>query len=107
MKRFIFLLLVITACQKDPQTVLDGTYQVMSSNHFPGQVVISGNNISFSGMGFGNYSGTITRTDLTFKINKGPQLQTGYGRVHEDQIEGYVQIPHSIGISEFTFSGSK
>lgn len=107
MKRLLLILLVFTACQKDPQTVLDGTYQVMSSNHFPGQVVISGNSIAFSGMGFGNATGTITKTGLTFIVNKGPELQTGNGQVHDDQIQGYVQIPYPGGISEFTYNGSK
>jgi len=103
----ILLALLMISCKKDAPVTLDGTYHVMSSNHFPGQIDISGNNIQFSGMGFGNYSSTIARYDMEFIINPGQFIRLGDGRVHDDHISGQVQISHNSGVSKFTFEGTR
>lgn len=102
------LLILIAGCKKEDHEILDGTYTVMSSNHFPGTIEIAGNHIQFSGLGFGGYASTINRSDMNFTINKGAHIERGHGKVHDRQIDGFVQINYGqSGVSNFTFTGSK
>ena len=107
----LLILLALVSCKKDAQTVLNGTYLVMTDDHkghhTTGTIVINGNNITLSGLAWGNHSGTITPAGDNFTVNKSGSFRSGNGSVNDNEIKGHVQIFYSGGIDDIDFEGSK